>query len=167
MLSLTIIFVVKARCCYLDDLSLNVRIVRLFQINDKLAPNRSRRKRRERQTCVRARDLTFLLKINCHSQLTILSLALLSSREYILREQARQTVEWQNTIIIVIALNAARLSDYVHLTAAALANFAAISNSNVMLLFDANCKFTTSCTNAINSNSQPCHRDKQQNAHWH
>ena len=88
-----------------------------------------------------------------------------SSRECLQREQARRTIEWQEAIRIAQASEAARLSDYVHSTAAAVANPAAISNPNAMLHSDATFGFSTSCANAIASISRPGPRDKQQNAH--
>ena len=95
----------------------------------------------------------------------IAGIADVSSHEYLQLERASRTLEWQEEIRIAQASEAARLSDYVHSTAAAVANPAAISNPNPMLHFDATFGSATSCTNAIALNSRPGPRDKQQNAH--
>ena len=81
------------------------------------------------------------------------------------RERSRRIIEWQEAIRIAQASEAARLSDYVHLTAAAVANPSTISNPNAMLRSDAAFGSATSCTNAIASISRPGFRDKQHNAH--
>ena len=68
-------------------------------------------------------------------------------------------------IRIAQASETARLSDYVHSTAADVANPVVISNPNAKLHCDATFGSATSCTNAISLNSRPCPREKQQNAH--
>ena len=74
----------------------------------------------------------------------IAGIADVSSRENLQRERARRTLEWQEAIRIAQASVAARLSNYVHSTAAAVANPAAISNPNAMLHSDATVGSATS-----------------------
>ena len=52
-----------------------------------------------------------------------------SSRDYLQRDRACRTLEWQVAIRIAQASEAARLSDYVHLAAAYISNPAAIRTS--------------------------------------
>ena len=115
----------KAWCRYSDDVKSKVPIVRLSETCDRITQNRSLLTLGARTNlCSRVYpNFTTKAQLSIAIIYLIFGVANVWSLAYLQQKRARRKPECQEAILLAQALNKARLSNYTHLTAVAVAKF--------------------------------------------